>query len=247
MIAKKRSKRFCQDCFIERMREYDRVWKRNARKDTGYREKYKISQKKSYQKHRRKRLEEKRKYLIENRELINERRKSYNVDLEKAKRTKREYYLKHREKDLIRRRLHKQRNKEHNRAYYREYRKKYKKRTVIADALSKAIRRSLRSNKNNISTPKALGYSIDEVKAHLESQFKKGMSWSNYGKVWHIDHRIPLSWFNISTIDSEEFKKAWALENLQPLFAQENRSKQDKYAEPTLVQIAKHGGVQNRR
>jgi 5-methylcytosine-specific restriction endonuclease McrA len=53
------------------------------------------------------------------------------------------------------------------------------------------------------------------------------MTWDNYGK-WHIDHIIPDSHFNYDKIDDEQFKLAWALENLQPLWAAENYRKYNK-------------------
>ena len=60
-------------------------------------------------------------------------------------------------------------------------------------------------------------------------QFKPGMTWDNYGKNgWVLDHRIPVSLFNINGIKSKGFKKCWALENLQPLWEKENISKGDK-------------------
>ena len=50
------------------------------------------------------------------------------------------------------------------------------------------------------------------------------MNWSNQGKTstepcktWQIDHIRPVNTFNITSIDCEDFKKCWALENLRPL------------------------------
>jgi hypothetical protein len=39
---------------------------------------------------------------------------------------------------------------------------------------------------------------------------------------WHVDHIKALSTFNYSSPEDEEFKQAWALENLQPLWAEDN-------------------------
>ena len=77
-------------------------------------------------------------------------------------------------------------------------------------------------------------YSAVELKSHLESLFKKGMSWENYGRTgWHIDHIRPLSSFNFfdenGCVQIAEVRKAMALENLQPLWACENMSKHDTY------------------
>ncbi len=73
-----------------------------------------------------------------------------------------------------------------------------------------------------------VGYTTEELKEHLETQFKKGMAWDNYGKKWHIDHIIPRSKFNYIYYDDIDFKRCWALTNLQPLWAKENIQKSDK-------------------
>jgi len=68
------------------------------------------------------------------------------------------------------------------------------------------------------------GYSLDDLKIHLERQFIKGMSWDNYGD-WHVDHIIPVSHFSYKSIKDEDFKACWALTNLRPLWAKENYKK----------------------
>ena len=44
----------------------------------------------------------------------------------------------------------------------------------------------------------------------------------------HIDHVIPKSHFNIISAECEDFKKCWALSNLQPLLAKDNLRKNNK-------------------
>ena len=75
------------------------------------------------------------------------------------------------------------------------------------------------------STMKLIGCSIEQLKHHLEKQFKLGMSWDNYGK-WHIDHKIPCASFNLSK--PEEQRKCFNYTNLQPLWAVENLRKSSK-------------------
>lgn len=76
-----------------------------------------------------------------------------------------------------------------------------------------------------------LGYTSEELRAHLEGQFRDGMSWENYGiRGWHIDHIRPLASFCYETPDDPEFKKAWALSNLQPLWAVDNWRKHAKWS-----------------
>ena len=69
-----------------------------------------------------------------------------------------------------------------------------------------------------------LGYSALDLKKHIEALFTDGMSWENYGE-WHIDHIKPVTKFDKNELPSV----VNALSNLQPLWANENRSKYNKY------------------
>lgn len=62
-----------------------------------------------------------------------------------------------------------------------------------------------------------LGCSVAELKIHLESKFLPTMSWENYGSVWHIDHIIPCSNFNL--LNKDDQYRCFHYSNLQPLFA----------------------------
>ena len=73
-----------------------------------------------------------------------------------------------------------------------------------------------------------LGYTSLELVKHLESKFSPEMNWGNYGRNgWHIDHIKPLVLFDLN--NTEEVKKAFALDNLQPLWGSENCSKGSLY------------------
>lgn len=74
-----------------------------------------------------------------------------------------------------------------------------------------------------------LGYSLDELKTHLERQFTKGMTWERFlaGEI-HIDHIIPIASFSIPSEDCEDFRRCWSLANLRPAWAKDNLSKRDK-------------------
>lgn len=60
-----------------------------------------------------------------------------------------------------------------------------------------------------------LPFTIEELVIHLEKLFTPKMEWNNYGE-WHVDHIIPMSSFNIKSINDEEFIKCWSLSNLEP-------------------------------
>ena len=92
----------------------------------------------------------------------------------------------------------------------------------LGNSMRAAFRHAM-INKKTYSTFEVLGYTVFDLMAHLEKLFQSGMSWGNYGKKgWEIDHIIPLAKFDYNSINDPEFKKCWALENLQPLWASDN-------------------------
>jgi len=90
-----------------------------------------------------------------------------------------------------------------------------------------------------------LGYTFNDLRNHLESKFESGMTWDNYGE-WHIDHITPESWFSYTEIDSDQFRQCWSLENLQPMWAAQNRRKNNlylgKYKEPFFYMLCGQSG-----
>lgn len=75
------------------------------------------------------------------------------------------------------------------------------------------------------STLLLIGCSIQQFREHLESQFEGGMSWDNWS-AWEIDHRVPLSSFNLA--DPEQQKLAFNFHNCRPMWKEANRQKSDK-------------------
>lgn len=71
-----------------------------------------------------------------------------------------------------------------------------------------------------------LGCSVDTLRVHLESQFKEGMTWDNYGE-WHIDHIKPVSSFDFKDLTQQH--QCFHYTNLQPLWAIENFIKSDNH------------------
>lgn len=95
----------------------------------------------------------------------------------------------------------------------------------IHTAIASSLRRKMR--KNGRGSFDILGYSIAELRAHLERQFLNGMTWENYG-AWEIDHIQPLASFKITGPSCHEVRRAWGLPNLRPLWAEDNLRKRDK-------------------
>lgn len=76
-----------------------------------------------------------------------------------------------------------------------------------------------------------LGFSVADLIAHLESRFTEGMNWDGFlkGDI-QIDHDSPQSWHPYTSSKDANFKFCWRLQNLQPLFSFDNKSKGARYA-----------------
>lgn len=130
-------------------------------------------------------------------------------------------------------------NKEKCKEYYKKHRKNRllkisKNPSLLAifklsQNIKAAIRHSLKKNKNGRHWETLVGYTLLDLKKHLESQFKDGMNWENRGQFgWHIDHIIPQSKFHFKTAEDVGFKTCWGLNNLQPLWWRDNIIKGNK-------------------
>lgn len=135
-------------------------------------------------------------------------------------------YLENSESIKERNRIWKSTNKEAQNQYFVDRRASdtlFKLSSSLRNRTSKAIRNGKFSKKMKLS--EYLGCSLEFLKQHLESQFKPGMSWDNYGE-WHIDHVIPLA----SALQEKELYALCHYLNLQPLWAIDNLSKGNKVA-----------------
>lgn len=93
-----------------------------------------------------------------------------------------------------------------------------------------SIRNSLKDGKGGKKWEDLVGYTVEELKEHLERQFKKGMTWERFLKEEiEIDHIRPKSLFNYTSPNDLEFKQCWSLKNLQPLEKVKNIKKRNQY------------------
>jgi len=111
----------------------------------------------------------------------------------------------------------------------------YRLRENISSGIRNAIK-YLNFSKNKNSFLKHVNWTIKDLKEHIEKQFEPWMNWSNWGTynsktwndndsstwTWNIDHIIPQSKLLYFSIEDENFKKCWALENLRPYSAKQN-------------------------
>jgi hypothetical protein len=97
----------------------------------------------------------------------------------------------------------------------------------VRSNISRMVRFGLNGFTKSKPTFDLLGYTVNELKLHLESKFLEGMTWENYGE-WHIDHIVPQSKLKYESPDHPNFKICWSLNNLQPLWAVDNIKKGSK-------------------
>ena len=148
-----------------------------------------------------------REYKKRNKEKISEYNKLYKSEhKEEIKEYNHNYNKDNRDKIQLRQNIqHKERRKtDHN----------YKLRTNLGKRLYKAIK--LKTNKTN----DLLGSDINSIKKWIEYNFYGDMSWENYGSLWHVDHVVPCSMFDLKKDENQKICFNWC--NLRPLYAEDN-------------------------
>jgi hypothetical protein len=193
----------CKRCSTERHREYVR---RNKEKISSH-------NKKSYERHKEKRKQ----YAKNNYEHVKQVRKLREDDLKK--------YQKEWQQNNKQKRNEQAKNWQRNR---KKNDPKYKIDSVISTSIYQSLK-IFNLSKSKCGWQDAVGYTLKELTEHLESQFDESMNWDNYGSYWHIDHIKPKSLFVFESLEDEQFKQCWALNNLRPLEAKENIRKSNKY------------------
>lgn len=104
----------------------------------------------------------------------------------------------------------------------------------LRNNLRRAIWEALRfagGSKGGRSILAHLPYSMEALKAHLESLWEPWMTWENYGvldpmvRTWQIDHVTPQASLLFSDFSDANFLRCWALSNLRPLESSKNLEK----------------------
>jgi hypothetical protein len=119
---------------------------------------------------------------------------------------------------------------------YKERKRKYMKNVWLKNPknqldsnMRNLIWLAIKGEKAGRSWKKLVGYTIKDLMKHLERQFDDKMSWNNYGSYWWLDHIKPRSLFKYENAEDPEFRKCWALENLQPMEKIANIKKGNKF------------------
>jgi len=159
------------------------------------------------------------------------------VQIEKKK--EKNLYLKNKEREIEyasnwsknhKERVSENRRKNYNHKYHNDINFK------LRDSIPRVIRQALKFDKQGRSIFNFLPYNVEQLRQHLESLFEFWMNWDNWKKynpktwddndpdtwTWNIDHIIPKSFFSYTSVEDEQFKKCWSLENLRPYSAKRN-------------------------
>lgn len=206
--------------------------KNKARKDS-YNNNCRVCCKSIYQNNKSIILERNKKYTQDNIGAIKEYRKNYRLaNKDSAKEYHSNYYNENKERLLKNAKKYNLKNLESVNDWKREYEREqmlnnpvylFRKRvrTLIGNSFKRACRGVYKKGKK---TEDILGCDLYTFRDYIETLFKPGMSFGNYGE-WHIDHIIPLA--NAKNI--EEIVLLNYYKNLQPLWAIDNLKKGSKY------------------
>lgn len=148
-----------------------------------------------------------------------------------------EYYIGRIEEVVEYNRAYKQANKKNRNTYEKNRRDNnpaFRLKGYVSSSICDALKRA--GTKKGKSCWKALPYTPEELREHIESQFEEWMNWNNQGKwnpdtwndndtstwKWQTDHIIPHSDFYYDSLESKDFLACWSLSNLRPLSAKQN-------------------------
>lgn len=161
-------------------------------------------------------------YCMANREKIIKWNSEYRaLNVEKTREWNRNSYYNSKERDL-------EAFRERNKVKAKRFREDNPEHYKVRQFMNRSVRRIFDfcgHPKNNLSC-EVLGYSPNDLAERLASLFAEGMSWDNYGD-WQIDHVKPVSVFFKEGVTDPAIINA--LDNLQPMWEKENKSKGAKY------------------
>jgi hypothetical protein len=156
---------------------------------------------------------------------------------------KKSYYQNNKHRHLKNCEQYREKNGDQIRAYFKRHYEKNRVRRILASTEYKRIKRRakdplfaaselarsmlyrvLKKTKQGKSggSFELIGYTPEQLRHRIQSQFVEGMRWDNHGK-WHIDHIIPVSEFISAGVTCP--KRINALENLRPIWKEDNLSR----------------------
>jgi len=194
-----------------------------------YERQYRIEHREHYRLWREKNKEllslKKKKHYQENKEVYKERAKKWSKEHPEETRLRSVNFRKRNSLKIKQyRKKYNQEHKEDIRISKKKWKKSHPHHGKLEDSLRIRLYHALKGNSKKGSAVRDLGCTIPEFKLYIEGKFEKGMNWDNWSPSgWHIDHNIPLSFFDLT--DREQLLRAIHYTNLQPMWATKNMSK----------------------
>ena len=94
-------------------------------------------------------------------------------------------------------------------------------------------------SKDTKSWPTILGYSLDELEPHLRATLPDDCDWNDYlDGTLQLDHIVPVSAHNFTSIDDIDFQRCWALKNLRLITKEKNQRKRATLLKPFQPALA---------
>jgi hypothetical protein len=214
-----------RECNYERHKVVSKQY-RDANKDTINK---KISEYRVANKHKR------NEYYAKNREKLKAANKaSYDKNRDVNIQKRKDWYSNNKDRHSDARSAYAAENKDRLRSARRKWENNRLRNDVdyrLRKKLSGRIREAAKGMyKKSSATEKLIGCDLGAFKVYIESLFLEGMNWGNWAQFgWHIDHKTPLSWFDLSK--EEDRAKAFHYTNMQPLWWQDNIKKKNKYSD----------------
>jgi hypothetical protein len=105
----------------------------------------------------------------------------------------------------------------------------------IKHLLRKRIRNTVQRGDKAAPTMELLGCTREHFMAHIERQFKRGMTWDNHGVgegKWNLDHIQACASFDLTRADHQRICFHWT--NIRPMWAIDNIKKGDSMTHPHM-------------
>lgn len=156
--------------------------------------------------------------------------------LERIKRNDAEHYQRRKGKAVAQKKEYRQRPEVKARHAELQRRKKstdpgFRVRRNLSRRMAE-IMTAARNPKAGASIMVTVGCSQEDLRRHIERQFKPWMTWANYGTKWQVDHILPCSSFDHN--DPSQVAICWHWTNLRPLKSEDNAAKKDKITQPQI-------------
>lgn len=114
---------------------------------------------------------------------------------------------------------------ERHRKYAREYmrkRRQSEKHRIDSNAY-RSLKYALNPMYENYKSKYFPDFDAKMLRLHFSRFFDEEVNLYTYGIIWEIDHKVPVCKFSYKSIEDDQYKECWSINNLRPLKVAENR------------------------